>query len=376
MNPTRPTSEILNSMPRLAQEAFDRANKAMKKRLAEQAAETQQQSESPTFNQQPTTHKRFMSYNTQVQNAAATSNSIDAGLKRAQILKEVAREFARIALPLKSFASVFSNVPLEGTDEIKVPYYPLPSNANSTYDYTTTDGYTFAQGTTTNVKTITIDRRKYQPLDFSSQELARQPQLRVVQLAKLAAESLAYQVLADVLSVVTAANFGPAGLIRPAAALSSDDLADLGGTVSDNNWPASGRSLIVGTGYDVQLKKDLSIKLALNIGGTEVLREGRVPNICGFDYYAMPNFPTNSEALGGFIVARDAIFFATAPIAPAPAVRQLLSAYQTIVDEQTGITLTWKEWGDCDRDRSKAVIEIAYGFAVGNPAALKRICTA
>ena len=371
MNPNHPdASQIRNEMPPAAQEAFDRANREMKARLAQQAAEANDKNDHPTFTE------NNMSNYTQPQNAAATSNAIDSGLKRAAILKEVAREFARIALPLKAFTSVFSNVPLQGDDTVKIPFYPLTSAANSTYDYTTTDGYTHAQGTVTNVKTITIDRRKYQPLDFTSQELARQPQLRIVQLAKLAAETLAFNVLMDVLSVVTAANYGPAGLIRPHAAIQSDDLSDLYGTVSDLNWPASGRSLIVGTGYDVQLKKDPAIKLGLNLGGSEVLREGRVPNICGFDYFTMPNFPHNNEGLGGFVVARDAIFFATAPIEPAPAVRQLLSAYETVVDEATGIALTWKEWGDCDRDRSKSVIEIAYGFSVGNPAALRRITTA
>jgi hypothetical protein len=369
MNPHSPN--VINEMPPQAVKAFDAANKAMKAKLAQQAADEQQQSESPTFNPE-----NIMNTHTP-QNAAATTNAIDAGLQRVSVRQEIVREFARLCAPLRAFSTVFQNVPLEGTDEIKVPFYPLPTAANSSYDFTTTDGYTFGQATATNAKTITINKRKYQPLDYSSQELARQPYLNTQVLARLAAENLAFQVLQDVLSCVTAANFGPAALIRAAAALNSDDLADLAGACSDANWPVNGRSLIMGTGYDTQLKKDNSVKLALNINGTEVLREGRVPNLAGFDYFTMPNLPTNDEALGGFAVApgAGAIFFASAPIAPGPGVRRVLSAFETVTDPATGISLVFRQWGDCDKDVTREIVECSYGYAAGNPAALKRITT-
>ena len=338
MNPNHPdANQIRNELPPAAQEAFDRANREMKARLAQQAAAENDKTEYPQFTE------NNMQYHTQPQNAVATTNAIDSGLKRTAILKEAVKEFAKVIAPLRSFATVFENVPLQGTDTIKVPYYPLPTNANSSYDFTQDTGYVFGQGTTTTAKEITVDRRAYQPLDFSSQEMSRQPQLRVGELVKLAAAQLAYNIMQDVLSCITAANFGAAALVRPAAAIQSDDLADLAGTCSALNWPLSGRSLIMGTGYDTQLKKDLSIKLALNIGGTEVLREGRVPNLAGFDYYHCPNLPTNGQALGGFAVGPGAIAFATAPVAPADAVRGQLYAYEIATDPMTGIALTSRE---------------------------------
>ena len=307
----------------------------------------------------------------------ATSNTIDAGLKRAQILQTAVKEFSRRALPLKAFASVFTDTPLQGDDTVRVPYYPLQNAASSSFDYTTTDGYVFGQSTDTQAKTITVNKRIYQPLDFSSQEMCRQPMLKLEELAALAAQKLAYDVLTDILSAITVANYPAIGLTRPAAAISSDDLADLSGACSDANWPVNGRSLIMGTGYDTQLKKDNSVKLALNINGTEVLREGRVPNLAGFDYFTMPNLPTNDEALGGFAVApgAGAIFFASAPIAPGPGVRRVLSAFETVTDPATGISLVFRQWGDCDKDVTREIVECSYGYAAGNPAALKRITT-
>jgi hypothetical protein len=303
----------------------------------------------------------------------ATNNSIDAGLKRAQILQTAVKEFSRRALPLKAFASVFTDTPLQGDDTVRVPYYPLQNAASSSFDYTTTDGYVFGQSTDTQAKTITVNKRIYQPLDFSSQEMCRQPMLKLEELAALAAQKLAYDVLTDILSAITVANYPAIGLTRPAAAISSDDLADLSGACSDANWPISGRSLIVGTGYDTQLKKDPSIKLALNINGTEVARQGVVPNIAGFNYHHLPNFPHNSEALGGIAVHQSALAVAFAPIVPAPAVRGQLYAYETVTDAETGISLSYRVWGDPTRDRNCSILEASYGYAVLNPAALKRI---
>jgi hypothetical protein len=364
MNPHNP--DVRNEMPPQAQEAFDRANREMRKRLAEQAAETQQQSESPTFTE------NIMNIHIP-QNAAATSNAIDSGLQRTAILQDAVKEFAKVIAPLRSFATVFESVPLQGTDTIKVPYYPLPTSANSSYDFTQDGGYVFGQATNTSAKEITVDRRAYQPLDFSSQEMARQPQLRVSELVKLAAAQLAYNVVQDVLSCITAANFGAAGLVRAAAAITTDDLADLAGGCNDLNWPISGRSLIMGTAFDTQLKKDPAIKLALNINGTEVARQGMVPNLAGFDYYTCPNLPTNNEALGGFAVGPGAIAFASAPVAPGAGVRGVLSAYQVVTDPMTGLALTLREWGNPDLDRNYTVIECAYGFAPINANALRRI---
>lgn len=372
MNPNKPVTEILNQMPREAVAAFTRANRAMKARLAREAEDKQTAEEHPTFDPENT----MSNYSNAVQNSSATANTIDAGLQRNVIMKEAVRAFARIALPLRAFSTVFENVALQGTDTVKVPYYPLPTNANSSYDYTTDAGYTHGQSTVTQAKEIIISRRKYQPLDYSSQELRRQPAFDPAQLVRLAAETLAYNVLIDVLSCITVANFGSAVKVIPEKAITVDDLADIARECTDAHWPLSGRSLIVSSAYDAQLKKDDSIKLALNIAGSEVLREGRVPNIAGFDYFVLPAFPTNNENLGAIAVFKSAIGFVSAPVAPAPAVASQLYRNETVSDDATGISLSYRAWGVPDRDQVKEVIECAYGFAPLVTAALKRVCFA
>src|SRR5437762_9409244 len=53
------------------------------------------------------------------------SNAIDSELKRTVLLKEALSEFVIPLLALASFSAVFNSVPLEGTDKIGIPFYPL-----------------------------------------------------------------------------------------------------------------------------------------------------------------------------------------------------------------------------------------------------------
>ena len=161
---------------------------------------------------------------------------------------------------------------------------------------------------------------------------------------------------------------------KPFGDESLDDIVDLEKAAKDTYWPEGGRSLIVNTAVDAALKKDDAYKLALNIGGTEVIREGKVPRISGFDFYGVPNLPENGEKLQGMIAYKSAILAAFAPIAPAPGVRSQLVSYQVAIDEMTGISLNYRHWGLAQADRDFEVIECAYGYEAGLAAALKRIC--
>lgn len=301
----------------------------------------------------------------------AGTNTISADLKRVAILQETIRAFALRLLPLRLFSTVFNNVPLQGTDEITVPYFPLRTDASNNWN--AANGYVFSGTTNTQAKKITVDKRKYQPLDYSSETFRRQPGFNVAALGAMNAERLAADVLFDVLSIVTESNFGPAVKSIDPAGYVSDDVVDLQTAANDLNWPETGRGLIVNTAVDGALKKDNAFKLALNIGGTEVIRGGQLPNVFGFQYAYMPNFPTNSENLIGMITFASAILAAFSPVEPAAGVRSRLIAYDVVTDPQTGISMNYRHWGDPQMDKDYEVIETAYGFEAGETAALRRL---
>ena len=302
----------------------------------------------------------------------AATNTVDSALKRVLILQETVRAFARRMLPLKAFCTSFLNTPLQGTDEVVIPYYALQTAASSNFVEAT--GYEFDQATATSMKKITVNKRKYQPLDYSSQEFRRQPYLDTVRLGNLNAEKLAADVFDDIWSVVTADAFGAAAVTAAAAAITSDDIVSLSGICTKANWPASGRSLILDSDAVTGLMKDAAYKTADAIGGTEVVREGRLPRLSGFDVYEVPNLPANSEKLQGAAVFMSAILAAFAPVEPADGVRASLVAYEVATDPETGISMNYRKWGDAQLDRNFEVIECAYGYVAGVAAALKRIC--
>lgn len=310
-----------------------------------------------------------------VMNAAA-NNAIDPGLKRVLILNETVRDFAVRVLPLRLLCTVFENVPLQGTDEVEVPYYTLQTAASS--DFTEGDnagggGYQFGQATNTSAKKITVNKRKYQPLDYSSSTFQRQPFFSAARLGKINAEKLGVDILTDILSVITLAKYGAAVKNIPIAGYTSDDVIDLKGIATKANWPDQNRVMIVDSDLETVLQKDTAYKLALNIGTADVIQKGKFPNISGFDFASMPNFPTNGENLVGIIAFASAIAAAFAPVAPAAGVRHQLVAYEVATEPATGISLNYRHWGVAQQDRDYEVIESAYGYSDVITAALKRL---
>jgi len=308
------------------------------------------------------------------------TNTIATELKRQVILQDVViRDFVRRVLSLNMFSTVFQNVPLQGLNTVEVPYYDLDSSASTSFVSGT--GYTTIGNTTTDKREITIGEgaangdRLYQALQFSSQEIARQPYLKIAELAGLKAEKLAFDIWQDILSIITAANYGAAAITKVSALFSSDDLADL--KLACKAWPEMGRGLILDSAYDANLLKDPSFKHALNAASDSAIKEGRLyPRVMGFDYTENPNIPANGENLVGFAVFKYAILVAFAPVPPVEEVRNAGTVWELITDPATGISLEYRRFGDNVKDLATNVIESSYGFAKGLGTGLKRITSA
>jgi hypothetical protein len=301
------------------------------------------------------------------------ANTIPAELQRQAILQEMMRAFQKRLIGVRAFSTVHVNVPLEGTDKVNVPFYNLQTAAST--DFNPANGYVMGN-TVTSQREVTVNKRKYQGFDWTSSQFRRQPYLNTLQLGLTNAEKLAEDVWLDILSVITLANYGAAGHTGLASAFNSDAVANLKMTADQAQWPGVGRSLFLDSAYDNALMKDTGIKNSMNYGGSEAIRQGRIPQIYGFDYYENPNFPANAQNLKGWISFPSAILIATAPIAPTEEVRSQLSAYEVVVDSQTGLAFEYRRWGNPDFDTSRSVVECNYGFAPGNAAALKRIVSA
>jgi len=317
-------------------------------------------------------------------------NAIDSALQRQVILQDMIRAYAIILLPLSQFSTVYSNIPLEGTDKVEVPYFPLQTTASTSFVKGT--GYTTSSDWTENSREIAVGGdgstaaaanqardRKYQMINFDSYDLRRQPYLNLVQLFVMAAQKLAVDVFTDIVkSVVTAANFGASVKAVAAAAFSADDVADLDASATGRNWPQAGRSMALDHLYYAPLLKDQSFKAYLSYGNADAIQTGRIKSAYSFENIdKVPNLAANyspaGENLVGWITHKSAVLAAFANIMPSPAVRILNEIFEIVTDEQTGISFAHRRFGDAVKDRTFEVAESSYGAGKGVDAALGRI---
>ena len=377
--------------------------------------------------------------------------TVNSSLKRQAVVADSLVALKRILSPLKAFSRAHNNVPLLGTNKIAVPYISLETAASTNWN--SANGYV-AGDATVGAKEITVAKRKYQSLGNDSETNSRQPYVMTDELIQQKLEKLCYDVLADVMSVITATNYGlftvTAGVaatdvitsvghllttgdrvdiisITGGAGLAANDvryairvdddtfklattaanavagtavdfttaitagvfsaaaytgaatgfnvagIGKLKKSAVDNNWPESNRSIVLNSSYDQYAMGDSGVLIAQNYGSNDAIREGRVPRVLGFDYYGGQYVPANSQSLGGFICLPSAILFGCAPIAPTPAVRSLLSAYEQFTIPELDIVITYREFANAQMDTDQTIVECSYGYTVGEPAALKRI---
>lgn len=299
------------------------------------------------------------------------ANTVDTELKRNVILNDLMRDFKRVLLMLNVFTTKFENVPLEGTNKVTVPWYDLDTTAST--DWNAANGYVFAENTTVGYREVTVNKRKYKPMDFTSDVFRRQPYFNPAQSMRLKVEQLAVDVWEDILSVITEANYGAAALTLEAGTMDTDDLIGLRKIANQTDWPIVGRAAVLNSDDEASLLSDDTIKHVDKSGSNAALRDGSTGRLFGFDMYYSPRIPDNDEDLSGFICLTPAALVATAPIAPAPGVRQNLLSYDIVTDPDTGISFEYRYWGAAQADKDYEVVECNYGFGKGNARALKRI---
>lgn len=293
-----------------------------------------------------------------------------ASLKLDKVLREGMRALERRLSPVLALSTVMRNEVLTETNTIQVPFYPLETLASKNFD----GSYEFDGGDANlNAKNVTVNKRKYQALSFTSKELARNSVVDLNRVLQLKIEKLAEDVLDDVWSVFTAADYGAAIFTGAASGFDRDDLADVRTDLNQAHWPQAGRSLILESDYEGALIKDLN---TVGQNGTEgALRQGSTGRLLGFDLFDHPNMPTNGENLVGMALLPYAACVAFAPIEPAEEVRHMISDYRKFVGK-SGLTMEYRAWGDPDSDRVKRTIEVNYGYAKGDTAQGKRFVSA
>jgi hypothetical protein len=299
-------------------------------------------------------------------------NTVDAELNINTILDAALRAFKRAVLPLSAFATAYRNVQLKGTDKMVVPYYPLVTAASKDFDKC----YVFDDDYAVDKRSVTINKRKYQSWTITGRELSRLPQLQLEKIGAMYGEKLAYDVLQDIFSIITAANYGAAAFTGAASTFDSDDVTALAVVADNLLWPKTGRSMIVKPEYKGNLFLDGDVRLEYAYGDNGVIRDDVLPRVGGFDFGWTPGIPANNENLVGFIAYMSAILVGFSPIEPPPMARKMMAEYQIVTDPDSELSLEYRAWGEPGCDADLHVIECNYGYDKGETDALRRMVSA
>ena len=326
------------------------------------------------------------------------ANTMSTDMLRQVILSEALRAFKRQFSSVNFFAHTYQNVPLEGNDFVKVPYYPLDTTASTEFTYSS--GYVITPNAQTLSKSILVggvgsgvatagSGRKYKGLQFSGYEIRRQPWLNIAQLTVMAGEQLAIDVRADIIGTqISKTNFGSAIFSGLAGAFDHTTVANVFQQAAILAfWPMQGRNIVLAPQYYTALASDNAVSQFLSIGTTEILRQGIIGGLYSFEniiYDAL--LPVSTFIRGGdgantagadlnligYMCYPSAVLVATAPIMPPPGVLKKLVSYEQVTDDQTGLSISYQYFGLELNNVDNEIIECTYGSGLGEVAALKR----
>jgi hypothetical protein len=296
------------------------------------------------------------------------ANTIDSGLNGIVISQSGLDAFRSAFLPVRAFSTDFSPDPAAKYDTVNVPYVPAASAAA---DFAGT--YT-RQDSTINKKQIVLNKHKFVSWYLNDREFSKSPVLNLERFGMAKGFQLAKAVFQDILSVVTAANFGAAAFTGLASTWDADDVIDVKDVCDTADMPELQRALNLKSGYVNALLKDNSIQNASALGSPSAIVDGDLARIGGFDLYMSNLIPANAENLIGFASYPSAIAVAMRYLEPQG--RSQDGVYNPVSDASTGITLGYREFFDNDKGERVAVLEAFYGYAVAEAAALKRLVSA
>jgi hypothetical protein len=270
-------------------------------------------------------------------------------------------------LPLRALSTNFSPEPADKLDTVRVPVVGAPSESN---DF----AGTYLQGIDSSISTlpVVLNRHKFQTFHVTAKEASESAVPVLETLLQSKATQLAQDVLLDIFSVITAANYG-APVIPALAATAFDYKKVLGVREACGNakMPASQRSIILDAGYYTNLLADDVVAKSFNLSvSAPGVVEAQVKRLAGFDLYetiVLP--PDHPEKLVGFAVHPSAIAVAMRYLQP-------VAEYDeagAVTDPETGLTFGYLRYTETSSNRIFITIECLYGFTVAIPAGLKRL---
>jgi hypothetical protein len=270
-------------------------------------------------------------------------------------------------LPVTAFSTDFSPMPAEKLDTVRVPLVGAPSVSS---DFA--GDYSANADSTVTVVPVTLNRHKYKTVHVTARESAETSLNALETLVEAAAQQLAQDVLVDIFSCITLANFGAPGIAALAAtAFDYKKVLSLRDACGIAKMPPNPRSLILDSGYYTNMLADDVVAKSFNLNlNAPAVTEGMVKRIAGFNLHETTLIPSDhAEKLVGFAAHSSAVAVAMRYLQPVADYQQA----GAVTDPTTGMTFGYLRFTDTRANKIFVTLECLYGFAPAKTDALKRI---
>lgn len=297
------------------------------------------------------------------------ANSI-TGVNDDIISSNVLSGFIAGIAPIMSLAVDFSADAAKKGDKISV----LRDNTaiDAAADKTTHAAYTIQDADSDSFE-ISLGQPKYVSWGLDDTEIAQSSVVNLELYGRRKGNKLAATILGDILSPVTAANFGAAAFTGAASTFDADDVADIKTAADSANWDDESRYLVLSPTYYNALLKDAGIQSADSFGGLEAIRQGKIPTLFGFRLIMSNLIPANGENLVGF--ASSGMGLAAAFRYLQPQEGNTYNRAERLTDP-SGMTLGLRDWYSNDTGVRNRVVEAVYGKQVGLATGILRMVSA
>lgn len=297
------------------------------------------------------------------------ANSI-TGVNDDIIAQNVLSGFVAGIAPIMALATDFSSDAAKKGDKVSI----LRDNTaiDAALDKTTHAAYTIQDADSDAIE-ISLAQPKYVSWGLDDSEIANSSVVNLEVYGRRKGNKLASTILADILSPVTAANFGGAAFTGAASTFDADDVADIKSAADAANWDDMGRYLVLSPTYYNALLKDAGIQASDAYGGIEAIRQGKIPTLFGFGLIMSNLIPANAENLVGFASSGSGL--ATAFRYLQPQEGNTYNRAERLTDP-SGMTLGLRDWYSNDTGVRNRVVEAVYGKAVGISTGILRMVSA
>ena len=290
-------------------------------------------------------------------------------LKDVRISQNALLPWMETLLPLSAFSTNFSPDAADKLDTVKVPVIGAPS-ASSDY----AGDYTANADSEASSVAVTLDRHKYKTVHLTAKEAATTSIPLLEKLVTTAAQQLAIDVMSDIFTSITAANFGSPAI----PAIAAEDfgyktIIKIREACAAAKMPQDSRALVLDNSYfSALLADDIVAKSFITPLAQQGVVEAKVNRIAGFNVFETGCVPDNGENLVGFAAHPSSLAIAMRYLTP-------IANYDeagAVTDPVTGLTFGYLRYTDTKSNKVYITLEALYGFKVVRPAGLQRIVSA